>query len=258
MESRAPHAVAGDGSPTRDALLDAAEELFAAHGYAAVGMRELVARAGVNLSAVKYHFGSKRELYLETVRRAMQRRESMEVWAALEPRPSTVDAAAKALVLFVRGLFVMMRARSELSACARLMLHEAMDPSDALEDVVVSFTRPNVEALAGVIAVLRPGADRQELELDARSVLGQALHYLLLRPIVERSAGLSLSESGTSREIADHIATFSLRGLRVSEAVVGRALAADGPKKNPIAAGEGAPASHEAPMGDPDRMEGSR
>jgi AcrR family transcriptional regulator len=47
---------------TRDRLRDAGRVLFAAHGYEAVGTREIVAYAGVNLSTIKYHFGSKQEL----------------------------------------------------------------------------------------------------------------------------------------------------------------------------------------------------
>lgn len=44
---------------TIDAILDAAEKLFAAHGYDAVSVREITRAAGVNVAAVHYHFGSK-------------------------------------------------------------------------------------------------------------------------------------------------------------------------------------------------------
>ena len=47
---------------TREQILDAAEALFAEHGYAATSLRELTAAAGVNLAAVNYHFGGKEEL----------------------------------------------------------------------------------------------------------------------------------------------------------------------------------------------------
>ena len=53
---------------TREALLDSAERLFAARGYEAVGTREIVADAGANLAAIKYHFGSKQDLYLAAVK----------------------------------------------------------------------------------------------------------------------------------------------------------------------------------------------
>jgi AcrR family transcriptional regulator len=43
-------------------LLDAAERLFAAQGYGAVSLRQIIADAGVNVAAVHYHFGSKQDL----------------------------------------------------------------------------------------------------------------------------------------------------------------------------------------------------
>src|SRR4051794_20840506 len=42
---------------TRDRLLDAAERLFAEHGYQATTMRGLTAEAAANIAAVNYHFG---------------------------------------------------------------------------------------------------------------------------------------------------------------------------------------------------------
>lgn len=47
---------------TRQTLLDAAEALYAEHGYAATTMRQLTTLAGANLAAVSYHFGGKEEL----------------------------------------------------------------------------------------------------------------------------------------------------------------------------------------------------
>jgi AcrR family transcriptional regulator len=210
---------------TREALLDAAEDLFSELGYHAVGTRELCARAGANLSAVKYHFGGKHELYLETVRRAMERRECVEAWGELQRRPESRAEAATALVHFTRGVLEGLDGHSGLSSCARLLLHEASHPSEALDDVVSSFMRPNVELLMDVISVLLPDAGKRELGFTARSVLGQLLHYIAMRPIVERSGGLDLSDAAIRREAADHVARFSLRGLRVPEDVVDAALA---------------------------------
>jgi AcrR family transcriptional regulator len=44
---------------TKDKILEAAEQLFAEQGFAATSMRNITARAGVNVAAVNYHFGSK-------------------------------------------------------------------------------------------------------------------------------------------------------------------------------------------------------
>ena len=51
---------------TKESILDTAERLFAANGYAATSLRSIIAEAGVNLAAVHYHFHSK-EALLEAV-----------------------------------------------------------------------------------------------------------------------------------------------------------------------------------------------
>ncbi|MCK5427639.1 MAG: helix-turn-helix transcriptional regulator, partial [Thermodesulfovibrionia bacterium] len=51
---------------TKQRILDATEFLFARKGFRGTSLREITNRAGVNLAAVNYHFGSKKTL-LEAV-----------------------------------------------------------------------------------------------------------------------------------------------------------------------------------------------
>jgi AcrR family transcriptional regulator len=48
---------------TRARLVDVARALFAEHGYAGVGLSEIVARAEVTKGALYHHFGSKLDLF---------------------------------------------------------------------------------------------------------------------------------------------------------------------------------------------------
>jgi AcrR family transcriptional regulator len=50
------------GTDTRERILDAAERLFAAHGFAGTSLRAVTREAEVNLAAVHYHFGTKEDL----------------------------------------------------------------------------------------------------------------------------------------------------------------------------------------------------
>src|SRR4051812_4350991 len=52
---------------TRAALLAAARNLFADHGYAGTGREQIVERAGVTRGALYHHFGSKEGLFREVV-----------------------------------------------------------------------------------------------------------------------------------------------------------------------------------------------
>ncbi len=53
---------------TRAKLLDSAGQVFADSGYQAATVREICARAGVNIALINYHFGDKLELYTEVLR----------------------------------------------------------------------------------------------------------------------------------------------------------------------------------------------
>jgi len=59
------------GPETRSRILDAAEALFVEHGLDATSMRMITTRAGVNLAAVNYHFGSKDKLIQQVFQRRL-------------------------------------------------------------------------------------------------------------------------------------------------------------------------------------------
>ena len=209
---------------TRIALLDAAEELFSQRGYAAVGIREIVEHAGANIASIKYHFGSKSELYIEAVRRALERPETAEVWEVLQETPADLQMAATMLVRFIHRFLARRLAPESPDTAASLILHEAAEPSEAIDSVVRDFIQPHEEMLVRVLRVLAPDADRRTLSLFAQGVLGQILHYRVFRPVLERMAVGDLSDPGCIARIGEHIGRFSLAGLGCPPDIIARAL----------------------------------
>ena len=57
---------------TRRVVLDAAEELFAAAGFAGTSMRDIARRSGVSQPLIHHHFGTKEDLYLAVRRRVSE------------------------------------------------------------------------------------------------------------------------------------------------------------------------------------------
>lgn len=74
-----------DTAATRQSILDAAEDLFSAHGYADTAMSQIAKRSGVTKSLIHHHFGSKQALWEEV--RARLKTEYLEAQAG------TLDAA---------------------------------------------------------------------------------------------------------------------------------------------------------------------
>ncbi len=226
--------------PTQDALLDAAEELFSAWGYAAVGIREIAERARANIAAIKYHFGSKSELYLATVRRAMSRGDATAVWDVLRPfeRPGSGDPELAAITLarFIRLFLDRMLTEDKQGGprCCALMLREAAEPSEAIDAVVRDFVEPHQAMLMNVLRVVagdRPLAPA-ELAASATSVMSQILHYRIFRPFLDRMP----QTAGHARDldlVSRHIARFSLRGVgfdeRLIDPVIDAAMTTDPP-----------------------------
>lgn len=60
-----------NAAETKARIIAAAQELFAAHGYAQAGLREIAAHAGVAVSLLPQHFGSKAELFEAALVEAM-------------------------------------------------------------------------------------------------------------------------------------------------------------------------------------------
>jgi AcrR family transcriptional regulator len=88
---------------TREALVQAALELFTERGYAGVGTEEIVARAKVTRGALYHHFEDKRDLF-----RAVHERVETELMARVA---SKMEGADDPWGLMVTGM------RSFLDAC---------------------------------------------------------------------------------------------------------------------------------------------
>ena len=87
---------------TKERLLDAAEEIFAEHGYGGTSLRAVTTAAAVNLAAVHYHFGGKRELFQAVFERRVHglNAERLRRLDELEqrPEPASVEELVEALV----------------------------------------------------------------------------------------------------------------------------------------------------------------
>jgi len=208
---------------TRQALLDAAQDLFAERGYDAVATRELAQRAGANIAAITYHFGGKRELYLETVRAAMNHPEAVAAWSTLAGPFADPLAAARAIAAFVAAFLPGLVADDDLRACSCLMLREAMQPSEALPDVIAHFVGPRNRLLSDAVRAARPELSPTEAQHGASSILGQLLHVHLFRPFHEGLRGAPYGARDV-QALVRHVTVFSLRGLGLSEARISRVL----------------------------------
>ena len=106
------------GSKARERILDAAEDLFMARGFAAVTLREICSELGLTHASLYYHFpGGKEALYAEVAERNIGRH-GEGLAAALEaggPRLEGRLKAAAAWLLSQPPMDLLRMARSDLT-----------------------------------------------------------------------------------------------------------------------------------------------
>ncbi len=199
---------------TRARLLAAAGELFAERGYAGTKMRDIAARARVNVAAGNYHYGSKKALYL-----AVLRAHFAEVQALLRRRGAEAPEARLPRAELIRRLRARVRAMLDLligpppSRHGALMLREMADPTEALAVVVDEFIRPRLEELEAIIARLEPRLAGEALRRCALSVVAQAVFYRTTMPALLFMRGERSYPRTLAAALADHVTEFSLGGM---------------------------------------------
>lgn len=72
-----PRRIGAESSATRTLILDAADQLLAEEGYAAVSTRKVAARAGLKPSLVHYYFPTTDDLWLAVFRRGAEKSDEM-------------------------------------------------------------------------------------------------------------------------------------------------------------------------------------
>jgi len=202
---------------TKDRLLAAAAALFAERGFHGTKIRDIAARAKVNLAAGHYHYGSKKALYL-----AVLRAQFAEIRAILAARGAT-RAPSELARLGRRELMELLRARIKVmlemligpppGLHGTLMQREMCDPSEALPVIVDEFIRPVMREMEEIIAQLAPGLGRKTVERCAISIAAQGYFYRAVMPAMLLMLGEPAYPRGFARELADHVAEFSLGGL---------------------------------------------
>jgi AcrR family transcriptional regulator len=202
---------------TPDRLLDAAVELFASRGFHGTSIRDIAERAGANVAAGHYHYGSKEGLYLEVLRAQFAEvRGELERRGVSRPAPELRRAPRRELVALLEARITTML---ELllgpppSAHGQLMLREMCDPTDAMPIIVAEFIEPQTQEMEQLVGRLIPGAGRDVVTQIVFSIIGQVLFYRFTMPMALLLRRQPKYPRGFARKTARHIAAFSLHAI---------------------------------------------
>ena len=216
MKTRTRPVKRAEGAPTdtRERILDVAERLFARRGIDAVSVRDIIRKAGANLGAINYHFGTKRKLIITVFDRRMS--------PVTKERLSALDALEKAAgdgALPLEGVLEAMFRPAVLHAMdkqrggavfGKLMARSMMEPNPHLESFMRGQIEPIIRRFDAALMRAMPNLTLEDVFWRMHLLIG-GLHQSLLMLESKPPNGIRLrmdAESYVKRFVAFAAATF--------------------------------------------------
>ena len=221
-------------SDTKTTILDAAEALFAEQGFAATSLRQLTARAAVNLAAVNYHFGSKEDLAKAVLVRCMapiqsERRRRLDAL----PQPATLAAIVRA---FLEPALLprpdLPDDRPPASGMCRVFGRISVEQPPFLRDFLGEQFSDLGRRFAAVLAAAAPHLDTATVWWRLHFVVGAMAHTLQNAHLFAAVTG-GLCDADDPAAIVDQLVAFATAGLAapaLASSTAKRATAAHKPR----------------------------
>ena len=215
---------------TRSRILDAAEVLFVEHGLEATSMRMITGRAGVNLAAVNYHFGTKDALIQEVFRRRLTElnRQRLAVLDRLEAEAEGAPLKPSRIVDAFFGTALQLAADTEHGGHTfmRLLGRTYTEPNAFVRQFLA-------EEYAGVLERFLAALYRALSEVPREEILWR-FHFMMgaMSYAIAGTDGLQLFagkfDDADPARLMPRLMSFLLGGLRAPLAEYGEQRAARG------------------------------
>lgn len=216
VEYEEPTSTKGELAKTH--LLQTALDVFGEYGFDAATTRMIARRAGVNIAAIAYYFGGKRELYHAVVHHV-----AGFLAFQLDPVLDEIDQYTankqflphRAMDLLEKLLGKMcdfIVGSPEAARFARIILREQLIPSSAYEMIFERVMAPFLEAGSQLIAVISEIPAGRRTSMQALALFGQIMAFRVARETMVRA----LAMKGYSPEETEEIRRIVLAQTRAA------------------------------------------
>ena len=200
---------------TKLALIKSAGELFAEYGLEGTSIRAIADKAGANSAAISYYFGSKENLYTETLRYVVNHDKPPRVREYLEgdERLESAEGIAEIIAEIVQRKFAAFYSHKQPRWHGRLIMRSLLDPSPSLIAIVEQFFLPDHIDMKKLLKRARPDLTEQRAQLMAFSMMGQIAFYEFARAPVLYLLDRKEYEEGFLEAAARHTALMMITAL---------------------------------------------
>lgn len=203
---------------TKDRILAAAEALFMERGYASTSMREITARAKVNLAAVNYHFGSKEALVREVFERRLGPLNAARI-AYLDEIEREADGGVLPVERIVEAIVVpaLHVSRDPLAGGAvflRLLGRAIAEPANYVREILPAYHQQVIVRFKEAFAKALPEIPEQELAWRMHFMFGAMSYTMAGNDALELIGTCRLDGAGDAQSIIERLIPFLAGGLQ--------------------------------------------
>lgn len=177
---------------SRKLLLITAGQLFAQQGYDGVSTRMITEQAGLKLSSIHYHFGTKENLYIESFSYAKKQGVRSSFTDVMAENPELAHSPEGLAEIIKSTIF---RRYHEYFNPSRpiweiqLLVREIVNPSSALPVLAEKLFKPEIEASDSFFRMVKPEASDMEAAVWSDMFHSQLLFYTMARIPMELIRG---------------------------------------------------------------------
>ena len=177
-------------------MIETAGPLFADQPFDAVSTRQIAKAAGVNLSAISYHFENKEGLYRAIFEKIIEDFKPIRVGfglylsASMQAAGDDRQALAEIVIKFVTDLLDSVMSPENPRWRMRLIIREMQAPTDCFDLVLEGHINIMHDLLGMLVAkILREPESSPSVKLTTHSILIMCLQYALNEPLVTARLG---------------------------------------------------------------------
>ncbi len=202
----------GGAEDTPQRILSVAERLFAEKGYEGASVREITSKSKVHLSAINYHFRSKKNLYLSVFEERFIPR-AKKVQAYFKERLKVYGGSKEGVIrALAESLLAGPLSYEEKVLHYQILVRELTSPSEAFELIMEEGLKPLLETFEKALSPFLPNIHQNFKKLLVLSIFFQILQFNFARNIVKALVGRDYDEEFLET-LTSHIVAFSLKGL---------------------------------------------
>ncbi len=195
-----------DDPQARAKIMAAAEALFAEHGFAGVGVRQIAAAAGVNGAMIHYYFGNKEKLYHAVIENA-----AATVRGLIADAIASATSLEERLTRFVKAYAGYIFGHPHL---ARILLREMLAGGEHIMTIIPKYATTNYGMLHDALAAGVRGGELRDIDVDLApiSLIGMIIVFQLIRPLIAIGLGKIQLDARFIERLAAHTVDLFLHG----------------------------------------------